>query len=590
VRVRPAGRVRGRGLLSSRECRPPFGVSGLDVGHGGLGGDAEHGHEVDGVGGVAGFVEDAVAAELAGSEPERGEDGLDDGVGDGRLVLVAGGHPGDQQVRVGGAGPAPVPFAHPPGGQGAGELVEVEGVVPVVVAADGQPPGGQVQVGGQQPGRFQFAEAVDRDQGDHQPGHRAGRPVDQPAELAVGNGGGQSPHRGQGDAAGRVAEDQLLQLTQAQMDAFSTRTVEVKEKERELAHAWERRNGRPPNSRELLYIAQDATLQSRRSKDTGDIDWNALAERWDATIGGELADIACAVSNAQGPGQPATASGCPGPSEPGPTVLPRRDAQVRAVRKALALVSEKKSTWTRHELLKQLALVMPAQSRQMTPGAAQTLLLGLADEALSGGIEEVVSLDAPEWPPLPDALRRGLDGRSVYTRPGTTRYATAAQLAVEERLVAQAQTQGAPHLSPGQAAQLLGADAALLEAKLGKRAHDAHAHATQRGLRLDQAAAIYHVLTSRRTTEVIVGPAGTGKTRALAAAAQTWAQAGGRGQVFGTATSQNATNELRKAGVHVAANSARLLTHIGHGRIGPGSLIVVDDADQRIASDLERPG
>ena len=61
------------------------------------------------------------------------------------------------------------------------------------------------------------------------------------------------------------------------MDAYSTRTVAVHEKERELARAWERRHGRAPNSRELLYIAQKATLQSRRGKDAGEIDWDALA-------------------------------------------------------------------------------------------------------------------------------------------------------------------------------------------------------------------------------------------------------------------------------------------------------------------------
>ena len=90
-------------------------------------------------------------------------------------------------------------------------------------------------------------------------------------------------------------------VTQAQMDAYSTRTVQVHEKERELARAWERRNGRAPNSRELYYITKKATLQSRKGKDAGQIDWDALAQRWDATIGGELAHIAPAVSNARGP-------------------------------------------------------------------------------------------------------------------------------------------------------------------------------------------------------------------------------------------------------------------------------------------------
>ena len=126
--------------------------------------------------------------------------------------------------------------------------------------------------------------------------------------------------------------------------------------------------------------------------------------------------------------------------------------------KALALVTAKQSTWTRHDLLKQLALVMPAQTRQMNPQAARELLFGLAEEALSGRAGDIVCLVAPEWPPLPRSLRRELDGRSIYTRPGTARYATAAQLSAEEQLAAHAQTQGAPRLSRELAARRLGAD------------------------------------------------------------------------------------------------------------------------------------
>ena len=373
--------------------------------------------------------------------------------------------------------------------------------------------------------------------------------------------------------------NEIKGVTQAQMDAYSTRTVQVHAKERELARAWELRHGRAPNSRELYYIAKDATLQSRKGKPEGEIDWDALTRRWDATIGGELAGIAPAISNARGPNEPATAANR-GDQEPGGPEQAGQlsaEARVRVVQKALTLVSEKKPTWTRHELVRQLALVMPAQTRQMTPDAAQDLLVGLANEALSGDIGDVVCLEAPEWPPLPDSLRRELDGRSIYTRPGIARYATATQLSTEEQLVGQAQAQGAPHLPRELAARKLGADAGLLEAQLGECVHDTRGQVTQRGLRLDQAAAIYHVLTSIRTVEVIVGPAGTGKTRALAAAAQAWTQEGCGGQVFGTATSQNATNELRNAGVRMAANTTRLLASIKRGHIPPGSLIVVDE-------------
>ena len=366
-------------------------------------------------------------------------------------------------------------------------------------------------------------------------------------------------------------------VTQAQMDAYSTRTVQVHEKERELARAWEARHVRAPTSRELLYIADEATLRSRKGKDAGPVDWDALAQRWDTTLGGELAGIAAAQSNAPGPG--ARAGEHHGSRAPiGP---PTREAQARALAKALSLVSAKHPAWTRHDLVKQLALVMPAETRQMSPQAARELLLGLAEEALSGRTGEVVCLEAPQWPPLPVPLRRQLDGRSVYTRPGVARYATAAQLTLEEQLVADAQTQGAPRLPGEVAARRLGADPALLEAALRGRAPDGREQPAPRGLRLDQAAAIWHVLTSARTVEIITGPAGTGKTRVLATAASIW-----DGPVVGTATSQNATNELRAAGVRVAANTTRLLADLTEGRIPPGSLIVADEGSMISATHL----
>jgi hypothetical protein len=367
-------------------------------------------------------------------------------------------------------------------------------------------------------------------------------------------------------------------VTQAQMDAYSTRTVQVHEKERELARAWERRNGRAPNSRELLHIADKATLHSRNGKDAGDIDWDALAKKWDATLGGELAAIAPAVSNAHGPGGGAEDAGreLEGPEPGGP---PSREAQQRALAKALVLVSAKHPAWTRHDLLKQLGLVMPPETRRMGAHAARELLHGLAEEALSGRAGDVVCVEAPQWPPLPACLRRELDGRSVYTRPGVARYATTAQLCLEDRLLAQAHQQSAPRLPRELAARRLGAEVALLEAQLRECVQQVREHTSRTRLRLDQAAAVWHALTSPRVAEVITGPAGTGKTRALAAAAQAWA-----GPVVGTATSQNATNELRAAGVDVAANTTKLVA--GLGSIRPGSLIVVDEGSMVSISHL----
>ena len=222
--------------------------------------------------------------------------------------------------------------------------------------------------------------------------------------------------------------NEIQGVTQAQLDAYSTRTVQVRENERELAQAWERKHGRTPTSRGLLHIANAATLQSRAGKDAGPIDWDALAARWDATLGGELAGIAPVVSNARGPGAQAGEHHV-GRALSGP---PAPEAQARALAKALVLVSAQHPAWTQHDLLKQLALVLPAETRQMNPEEAQELLLGLAEEALSGRSGEVVCLEAPEWararpgfwPPSPGP---GTDRCSAPPPPRTPPTASARQ-------------------------------------------------------------------------------------------------------------------------------------------------------------------
>jgi hypothetical protein len=78
------------------------------------------------------------------------------------------------------------------------------------------------------------------------------------------------------------------------------------------------------------------------------------------------------VSDARGPGARAGEHRA-GRAPSGP---PAPEAQARALAKALALVSDQHPAWTRHDLLKQLALVLPAETRHMSPEEAQELLLG----------------------------------------------------------------------------------------------------------------------------------------------------------------------------------------------------------------------
>jgi len=107
----------------------------------------------------------------------------------------------------------------------------------------------------------------------------------------------------------------------------------------------------------------------------------------------------------------------------------------RAAQKAVALAQQDKSTWTRADVIKYLGRVLPRSGRN--PAAAAVLLERLADRALRSEFEPVLCLEAPEPAEVPRSLLRA-DGRSVYQRHGGMRYATGAQLAMEERMLAQA--------------------------------------------------------------------------------------------------------------------------------------------------------
>jgi hypothetical protein len=201
------------------------------------------------------------------------------------------------------------------------------------------------------------------------------------------------------------------------------------------------------------------TLATRKGKEDGAIEWDHYAAQWDEKLGGALARIAPAVCAESAPDSARSSA---------PHGLGAQ-AQEIAARTALAQVQAKRSAWTRAELMKEVGLALPPSSRSMEPAALVQLLGSLTDRTLAGEFEQVVPLEAPQWPALPSWLRRELDGRSVYTRPGVARYATRVQLNMEDQLIATASRERAPHLTMADAARHLGTDVRPLLGRLHQR-------------------------------------------------------------------------------------------------------------------------
>jgi TrwC relaxase/AAA domain len=386
---------------------------------------------------------------------------------------------------------------------------------------------------------------------------------------------------------------EIADVSQALMDMFSSRRQSIGLMTACLAREFEAQFGRAPDARALTSLRQWANHATRRGKDAEPLDLAALVRRWaaqaSASDAGALEPLAPAVMRERMPepgGAPEHESGhgaAPGEA------LTELGAQ-RVMHEAVAAVQAAQPTWTEADLIRHLGERLPAQVGAMSAADAAALLPELARRALA---TQAVMLSAPEWPRVPDCLRRAC-GESVYVPHGARRYATRAQLALEDRLLADAREPGAPRLDPAMAARLLGADQARLAAHLQAHNTDPGAvtESTGSGLRLDQAAAAFWVLTSARRAQVLAGPAGSGKTRTVAAMARVW-RAAGMGEVIGLATSQTAANVLAEAGVTRAYNTARFLGHLdGHREargplpVAPGSLLILDEASMMSLADV----
>ena len=396
-------------------------------------------------------------------------------------------------------------------------------------------------------------------------------------------------------------------VSAALMAEFSSRRHTISALTARLAAEFAAQHGHAPDARALGCLRQWANHASRLGKPGEPLDLAAAARRWAAQArtgdAGALEPVMPAVTTRRGPAEPAPEPGAEPGSEPAPAsargeptpapgLTPEQARDVMG--QALARLQESQPAWRKADLVRHLGELLPDDVACPDDRAAATLLTGLADQVLAGAAgEQVLMLEAPEWPRVPDSLRRA-DGRSIYRPHSGTRYTTLTQLTMEERLVTQAQQPGAPRIEPALAARLLGADLAQLEAQLQAptQSQESAQPDTGSGLRLDQAAAAFLTVTSDRRAEVLVGPAGSGKTRTAAVVAALWRQAK-QGEVYGLTTSQAARDVLHEAGVDLAANTADFLGHLTGAReargpkaLRPGTLLLLDEASMMSMADL----
>ena len=170
-------------------------------------------------------------------------------------------------------------------------------------------------------------------------------------------------------------------------------------------------------------------------------------------------------------------------------------------------VTEKRATWTRWNLLAEAAR---ASKTLRLDSASDRLRLveRIAQRAID---DHCLQLTPPDLTPLVTEFARA-DGTSAFRRHRAEVFTSSRVLDAEERLLAAATTTTAPRIDADAVARMLQETVAF-------------------GLSADQRAAVHAIAASGRDLDVLVGPAGSGKTRTLRALRAAWEVAFGPGSV-----------------------------------------------------------
>lgn len=391
-------------------------------------------------------------------------------------------------------------------------------------------------------------------------GHLAERVAEQELERVLG---WRVQMRPDGKAREIVGVDQDLR------DSFSGRRTAITAEVAEVAKAFEEKYGVAPSAYTLARISEDVSLRQRAAKKHDAVTRETLLQRWEASSQARFRE-----SLADVPERIAEESAIHDLHRPAkefdPEVIQRR---------AIAAVQEAKPTWTRPDLLVELNRQLPDTLGGLERQQVRDLLNQLADDALSPTADNgVVLTKAPALVEIPAELQR-TDGTFKYEpNPDTfDRYATEEALRTEGRLSEFAGKRGAPTV-PSE----------LVEEVIQRR-----------GLKGRQADFVRAAATSGRKVDLLVGPAGAGKSYTLAALTEVWESYEGR-KVIGLASGQRAAEVLRDEGVENVANIEMMLIanrSIAEGRpianaeryrIPAGALVIVDEAGMTDNADMDQ--
>ncbi|MFC7362230.1 MobF family relaxase [Nocardioides astragali] len=360
---------------------------------------------------------------------------------------------------------------------------------------------------------------------------------------------------------------------------FSKRRINVEDRRKVLAAAFQATHGRPPTPVETIQLSQQATLETREAKHKP----RSLAEQREAwnreavEVLGTPQRVKQMVHGALNPKGAARS-------------LADSAWFAKTTDRIVATMEGSRSTWQYWHVYAEAQRQVRA-ANMPTNQVSQVVDL-LVSEVLDG---HSVNMARP-WDTIsePVQLRRA-DGSSVYTQAGADLYTSSKVLAAEQRLVE------AAGRHDGYAVEASSVDLALLES-------------TANGITLNagQATLVREMATSGARLQLAIAPAGSGKTTAMRALASAWSDGGGT--IIGLAPSAAAADALRTSmgsQIDTQTDTLAKLTHsLDQARqtgtampdwvagIDSSTLVVIDEAgmadtlslDAAVSYILERGG
>lgn len=346
----------------------------------------------------------------------------------------------------------------------------------------------------------------------------------------------------------------ISSVPEALVAEFSTRSRHINLETDGLIEAYVGKHGHRPSPVTIVRLRAQATLATRRSKVV-----RSLAE-----LTAEWRERADRVF-----GEDATTWASAAPNQPVPVLraegVPREAVDALGF-SVMTAVSDKRATWRHWNLAAEAARqTMPYR---FASASDRESIIGLVVDAAE---RASLRITPPELASSPIAFQRD-DGTSVFRPKHSVVFTSTELLDAESRLLERA----ADVTGPRAATMLRSA---------------AHTQLPGGGaLAGDQLAALAKITGSGRVIDVLVGPAGAGKTTAMNALRRTWEEAHGADSVVGLAPSAAAAQVLAEDLRIPTENLAKWWqNHIDHGAMfRRGQLVIVDEASLAGTLSLER--